>query len=216
VAVIRIPHISNFTDFDPLQGDPGPYRSLRGNPSGSIPLCRRDPARIEKHPIRPGEWLKTSGWQSRIADFNAGGGHITGICGGYQMMGNLRPRSRRSGRRTGRRPPAWVCCRWKPCSRHPRPRPSAAFPGTVRPGTGYEIHMGHGPGCTRRKSPADDRGERNGNLLNDTDGCMRLKTEQTIGTYMHGLFDTPALITRWLSTVGIIGIDVPADRRSGG
>jgi adenosylcobyric acid synthase len=25
--------------------------------------------------------------ESRIADFSAGGGHITGICGGYQMMG---------------------------------------------------------------------------------------------------------------------------------
>jgi cobyric acid synthase len=27
---------------------------------------------------------------------------------------------------------------------------------------------------------------------------------------MHGLFDTPAMITHWLDTVGITGIDVPA------
>jgi adenosylcobyric acid synthase len=33
---------------------------------------------------------------------------------------------------------------------------------------------------------------------------------QAIGTYMHGLFDTPALITRWLTAVGMPGIDVPA------
>jgi adenosylcobyric acid synthase len=39
---------------------------------------------------------------------------------------------------------------------------------------------------------------------------VRSENEQSIGTYIHGLFDTPALITRWLSTAGIIGIDVPA------
>jgi adenosylcobyric acid synthase len=27
---------------------------------------------------------------------------------------------------------------------------------------------------------------------------------------MHGLFDTPALITHWLDTIGITGIEVPA------
>jgi adenosylcobyric acid synthase len=31
-----------------------------------------------------------------------------------------------------------------------------------------------------------------------------------MGTYMHGLFDTPALITSWLSAVGLGAVDVPA------
>ena len=35
--------------------------------------------------------------------------------------------------------------------------------------------------------------ERNGNAVNDADGCA-IENGRAIGTYMHGLFDTPALI----------------------
>jgi adenosylcobyric acid synthase len=51
--------------------------------------------------------------------------------------------------------------------------------------------------------------ERNGKVVNDTDGCA-LDNGRAIGTYMHGLFDTPAMIAHWLNAVGISGIDVPA------
>jgi adenosylcobyric acid synthase len=53
---------------------------------------------------------------------HAGGGHITGICGGYQMMGTAStiPTVWKAHRATT---PGWTCCRWKPCSRRPRPRP---------------------------------------------------------------------------------------------
>jgi adenosylcobyric acid synthase len=50
--------------------------------------------------------------------------------------------------------------------------------------------------------------ERNGGAVNDVDGCA-LDHGRTIGTYMHGLFDTPAMITQWLKAAGIGGIDVP-------
>jgi hypothetical protein len=82
------PHPPHFQlhRFRSAAGDDGPYRSFRGNPPGSRRLFRRDPAGI-KNTRFDLAWLKTSGWQSRIADYSAGGGHITGICGGYQMMG---------------------------------------------------------------------------------------------------------------------------------
>ena len=50
--------------------------------------------------------------------------------------------------------------------------------------------------------------ERNGRAVDNGDGCAA-ENERAIGTYMHGLFDTPALIDRWLTAVGLTGIMVP-------
>nr|WP_083456712.1 hypothetical protein [Desulfosarcina cetonica] len=56
-------------------------------------------------------------------------------------------------------------------------------------GTGYEIHMGQ----TRLKAgtPLLTVHERNGEAITDSDGCMT-PDGLALGTYMHGLFDTPA------------------------
>ena len=35
------------------------------------------------------DWLKTTGWAQVIADRAAEGGHVLGICGGYQMLGRF-------------------------------------------------------------------------------------------------------------------------------
>ena len=205
VAVIRIPHISNFTDFDPLRGVPGLTVHFVETPQDLAPFSAV---------ILPGSkntrfdlaWLKTSGWRSRIADFNAGGGHITGICGGYQMLGT---RVHDPDGLEGE-PGATAGLGLLPVEtvlQAPKTTTLSRFSWDGIHGTGYEIHMGRTR--SRGGKPLLMIHERNGDLLNDTDGCA-VENEQTIGTYMHGLFDTPALITRWLSTAGIIGIDVPA------
>ena len=33
------------------------------------------------------QWLTESGWRKRLLAYREGGGHILGICGGYQMLG---------------------------------------------------------------------------------------------------------------------------------
>ena len=85
-AVIRLPHISNFTDFAPLNREPwGEVHYLsKPRPLGSYDVL-----------ILPGtkntrgdrEWLRTTGWDSYINDHAARGGAIVGICGGYQILG---------------------------------------------------------------------------------------------------------------------------------
>jgi adenosylcobyric acid synthase len=152
------------------------------------------------------EWLGTSGWVSRIADYHAGGGHMTGICGGYQMMGTRvhDPDGLEGAPGTsdglGLLPVETVL-------RAPKTTTLSRFSWKGIPGTGYEIHMGR----TRLQGGESllRVAERNGTPVCDADGCAH-KNGLAIGTYMHGLFDTPALITRWLAAVGLSDIDVPA------
>ncbi len=205
VAVIRIPHISNFTDFDPLRGISGLTVHFLETPQDLAGFCAV---------MLPGskntrfdlEWLKTGAWESRIADYHAGGGHITGICGGYQMMGSRvhdpdglegAPGSTDG---LGLLPVETVL-------QAPKTTTLSRFTWDGIQGTGYEIHMGQ----TRLQGgiPLLAVHDRNGSAVNDTDGCAA-ENGRTIGTYIHGLFDTPALIAHWLASVGLSGIDVPA------
>jgi len=205
VAVIRIPHISNFTDFDPLQALGGLSVHFVERPQDLSAF---------KAVILPGskntrfdlQWLQTSGWQSRLTDYQAGGGHITGICGGYQMMGlHVHDPGGLEGA-----PGTTDGLRLLPVEtvlQAPKTTTLSRFAWDGIQGTGYEIHMGR----TRLQAgrPLLRVHERNGRAADDSDGCMA-QSGRALGTYMHGLFDTPALITRWLRAVGLAGIDVPA------
>ncbi|MFV0529258.1 MAG: cobyric acid synthase [Lachnospiraceae bacterium] len=86
IAVIRLPRISNFTDFNPLEYIPGV--SLR---------YVRDPKDL-KHPdmiILPGTkntmedllWMRQCGMEALILKEAAKGKVIFGVCGGFQMLG---------------------------------------------------------------------------------------------------------------------------------
>src|SRR5207248_3218171 len=77
VAVIRLPHISNFDDFDPL---PVRYVSrpeeLVGARAVIIPGTKTTVADLE--------WLRQRGFHQAIRNSSA---EIVGICGGFQMLG---------------------------------------------------------------------------------------------------------------------------------
>ena len=204
VVVIRSPHIANFTDFDPLRDVAGITVHFMETPQDLTPVAAV---------ILPGskntrfdlQWLKTSGWESRITDFTAGGGHITGICGGYQMMGTRvhdpdgLEGSPGATHGLGLLPVETVL-------QAPKTTTLSRFSWDGIQGSGYEIHMGH----TRLQGgmPLLMVHDRNGEVVNDTDGCA-VENGRAMGTYMHGLFDTPALITHWLAAVGLSGIPVP-------
>ncbi|WP_372679085.1 cobyric acid synthase [Desulfosarcina sp.] len=204
VAVIRIPHISNFSDFDPLRAVTGLTVHFLERPQdlsafSAVILPGSKNTRFDL------SWLKTSGWTSRIADFNAGGGRITGICGGYQMMGS---RVHDPDGLEGE-PGATAGLDLLPVEtvlRAPKTTTLSRFSWGGMEATGYEIHMGQ----TRLHGgkPLLVVHERNGEAVNDADGCV-VDHGRAIGTYMHGLFDTPAMITQWLDAAGITGVDVP-------
>lgn len=86
IVVIRLPHISNFTDFmvfDEIDGVSVSYVNRTadfGNPDMVI-------IPGTKSTINDLKWLKTSGFEILIQRFAKKGGIVFGICGGYQMLG---------------------------------------------------------------------------------------------------------------------------------
>lgn len=86
IAVIKLPKISNFTDFNTFEYIPGV--SLR-----YVKSVRelKDPDMIilpgTKNTMEDLKWLRESGLETQILKQSAKGKVIFGICGGYQMLG---------------------------------------------------------------------------------------------------------------------------------
>ncbi len=88
IAVIRLPRISNFTDFNILEGIEGV--SLRyvaearrlGNPDLII-------LPGTKNTMRDLLWMRQNGLEAAILKAHRAGSAVFGICGGYQMLGRL-------------------------------------------------------------------------------------------------------------------------------
>lgn len=87
VAVIRLPHISNFTDFDPLERIEGV--GLRYVSSLSD-LGRPDLILLPgtKNTLADLTWLRETGLERMILRLVESGSLLMGICGGFQMLGN--------------------------------------------------------------------------------------------------------------------------------
>jgi len=86
IEVLYLPHISNFTDFDPLEREEG--ISLRYVKMGER-LGDSDLLIIpgSKNTLDDLYCLKKSGYQKEISNRLKKGTVIVGICGGYQMLG---------------------------------------------------------------------------------------------------------------------------------
>lgn len=88
VVVIRLPRISNFTDFVSLSTEANvsvryvSKVSELGNPDLII-------LPGTKSTIKDMEWLRATGLEAKIRQKHARGTMILGICGGYQMLGEV-------------------------------------------------------------------------------------------------------------------------------
>jgi len=86
IVVIKFPHISNFTDFAPLESIKGV--SLR---YVSKAMDFKNPDMVilagTKNTISDLGWLKETGLEVLIKKYASRGSLLFGICGGYQMMG---------------------------------------------------------------------------------------------------------------------------------
>jgi adenosylcobyric acid synthase len=208
IAVIRLPHISNFTDFDPLAKLAG-CRLVYLHQPQELNRFRAVILPGSKSTCSDLQWLAATGWRENLLRYAAGGGHLLGICGGYQMLGNRVqdpdgiegvPGSTEG---LGLLPVETVL-------QAPKTTTLTDFSWDGIAGTGYEIHMGQTlPPRDRRLMEVQ---RRNGRSCEDTDGC-RSDSGHVIGTYMHGLFDTPAITRHWLAAIGLGGIEV--DQRHG-
>jgi len=205
VAVIRLPHISNFTDFDPL---------LALNKLDVYFLEKVQNLAGFKAVILPGSkntrfdlnWTLSLGWGRALSEYLKCGGYVLGICGGYQIMGKgvHDPAGLEgdpgSSEGLGLLPIETVL-------KAPKTTTLTQFSWNGRLGAGYEIHMGQ----TNRTGgiPLFSITQRNHKPCRDEDGCVT-GDAKILGTYIHGLFDNPEILKSWLNHVGLHDIDVPA------
>lgn len=86
IAVIRLPRISNFTDFAVLEGmkEVNLYYIDRINQLGHPDMIILPGT---KNTMGDLKWLRESGWEAKIHQEQEKGTVIFGICGGYQMLG---------------------------------------------------------------------------------------------------------------------------------
>lgn len=190
IAVIRLPRISNFTDFAVLEG------------MEEINLRYVDKAASLGHPdmiLLPGtkntmgdlKWLRESGLEAAMLKEQGRGCIIFGICGGYQMMGEVLkdPKQVEEGgtmRGIGLLPAETVFTLGKVRTRvtgRLQGLTGALEPLSGMELEGYEIHMGATVPLQEAKvfSCISEKGKET-----RTEG---LSCGSVYGTYIHGIFD---------------------------
>ncbi len=203
IAVIRIPHISNFTDFDPISRLPGVNFHFIEKPQ-ELSLFKAVIIPGSKNTCSDLKWLKKTGWSDKIISYVNNGGHILGICGGYQIMGKyVHDPDGLEGK-----PGSTQGLTLLPVEtflKAPKTTTLTRFSWDDIDGMGYEIHMGQ----TKIKN-GDSMFQilqRNNVSCRCEDGCV-VNGSRIMGTYMHGLFDNPGITKRWLETIGLENIEV--------
>jgi adenosylcobyric acid synthase len=205
IVVIALPRISNFDDFDPLAAEPG----VRVRYVSSVQDLGRPDAVIlpgSKSTIADLTWLREQGLAKVVRQLANGGTPVVGICGGYQMLGQVirdpdhtespvdslpglgllsvettfeveKATYRAQARLLGG--PGWL---------------TGLRDEMIK---GYEIHVGR----TSVGRPWLAITERSGRPVNVPDGAVS-EDGRIWGCYLHGLFENDSLRRAWLSELG--------------
>jgi len=195
IAVPALSRIANFDDLDPLGMEPGVtlvfVRPGEPIPAGANVVILPG----SKSTIGDLAFLRAQGWDIDIAAHARRGGHVLGLCGGYQMLGRIirdpdgidGPAATVEGlglldiETTMRGDKSTALVR-------------GLHRATHTPVEGYEIHLGHTEGgdCARPMLTLDGR----------PDGAQS-RDGRIQGTYVHGLFAGDAFRRAWLKNLGV-------------
>lgn len=211
IAVIQLPHISNFDDFDPIARESSVrLRYVRT----SQQLGRPDVVILPgtKNTLADLNWLRMTGLADGILALHSQGKSIVGICGGYQML----------GRRLSN--PYSVESDWQAASglglldvetifqneKQTSQIEAEITDDFIAPGTlgefisGYEIHVGRtcsSSAWLRLTNTALGKGS------SSHDGSRfegaRTEDGRVWGCYLHGLFHNDRFRFAWLRSLGV-------------
>lgn len=205
IGVLYLPHISNFTDFDPLAAEDAvaleyikPPQTLAGLDLAIVPGS--------KNTLGDLRLLRAYGYDRQLKELAAAGVPVFGVCGGFQMLGRgiMDPDgtesdlgelegiglldvetvfgadktvTRASGRILADGPGLFQGCRGLDVD-------------------GYEIH--HGRTARAAGQPLLELRRRGGQTV--PDGCVSADG-RVAGTYLHGIFDADAFRARFLQNL---------------
>lgn len=185
VAVPVLPGIANFDDLDPLQLEAAVELTMvtRGTPlPGDADLVILPGS---KTTLRDLAALRAEGWDTDLAAHRRRGGHVIGLCGGYQMLGRIVRDPHGLEGPAGEAPGLGML-----------EVETVLEPGkTVREvdfihapsassGRAYEIHLGRTEGGDMQRAPFRVGERREGAASSDG---------RVIGTYLHGAFASDAV-----------------------
>ncbi len=193
VAVPVLPGIANFDDLDPLKLEPGVELVFVG-PGSALP---GDAALVilpgSKTTLRDLAKLREEGWDIDILAHRRRGGHVLGLCGGYQMLGrSVRDPLGLEGS-AGVAPGLGLLDIETELIPDKTVREVAVehrASGTA--GRAYEIHLGVSDGPDRARAPFSVGGQPEG--ARSADG-------KVVGTYLHGVLTSDPLRRAWLETL---------------
>lgn len=210
VVVPVFPRISNHTDFDALRAHPDVDLRFIG-PGQPIPAADLIILPGSKNTRGDLDWLRRHGWAPAIARHLRYGGKLIGICGGFQMLGQAvddphgvegPPGSSTALGLLDMRTELTRDKRLLQVSGH------AHFAAAQAPVRGYEIHMGVSSGAALAQPAFILEGRPEGAV--SADG-------QILGSYLHGMFDTPQACGALLAWAGLQGgatVDLDALREA--
>jgi adenosylcobyric acid synthase len=193
IAVPRLARIANFDDLDPLNLEPGVtveiVQSGKVIPESDLIILPGS-----KSTLADLAFLRDQGWDIDIAAHVRRGGHVLGLCGGFQMLGRVisdpdgteGPPASAPG--LGLLDVETVLEPIKTLS-----NVSAVHVASQLPISGYEIHLGRttGPDCARPFAHIDGR----------PDGAIA-PGGRVVGTYLHGCFSGDAFRRAYLESIG--------------
>ena len=188
VAVVDLPHISNFTDLDALRGEPDVAIRVARAPED---LAGADAVVLpgSKNTLGDLAWLRHTGLAAEIERVaRSGAAEVVGLCGGFQMLGREVSDPAQVESRSGRVEGLGLL----------DARTELAAGKTLRQATarhlpsglevrGYEIHHGR-----------TETGDETAAIRADDGGVLGVagRVGRVWGTYLHGVFDADAF-RRW-------------------
>ncbi|MGY3438999.1 MULTISPECIES: cobyric acid synthase [unclassified Marinovum] len=195
VVCLRLSRIANFDDLDPLAQEPGVRLTMLA-PGQAIP-GDADLVILPGTKSTRGDlaYLRAQGWDIDLAAHHRRGGHILGICGGYQMLGTVISDPDGIEGPAGSDPGLGllgietVMTPQKQLS-----EVAATHVATGRGFRGYEIHIGASDGADRARPFAHVAGAAEG--AQSADGRVQ-------GSYLHGMFRDDGFRTAYLAGFGV-------------
>ncbi len=196
IVCLRLARIANFDDMDPLAQEPG-VRLTMLEPGRAIP---GDATLV----ILPGSkstrgdlaFLRDQGWDIDLVAHHRRGGHILGLCGGYQMLGTRIADAGGIEGPAGETPGLGlldVTTDMVPDKR--LTKVMARHSATDTSFRGYEIHIGQTEGPDRKR-PFAYLGDRPEGAVS-ADG-------RVMGSYLHGMFRDDGFRRAFLQNLGVI------------
>ncbi|MEG1209567.1 MAG: cobyric acid synthase [Leclercia sp.] len=217
IAVVQLPHIANFTDFNALSAQPDVRVRYVSQPEA---LDGADLLILpgSKNTLHDLNWLRESAMAHAVLKQHRNGVPLLGICGGYQMLGETLIDEVESG--LGRMPGLGLLNTVTQFARHKTTTQVCARMAPSLPGwlaavsgmavRGYEIHMGQttlSGGAQPALFLQQETAQRADGAVSD-DGLVW-------GTYLHGLFDsdefTRALIDSLRIRKGLLPLETALD-----